>query len=166
MCSSAHLCCGFPSKGVASWAHKRRQTYVCACMILVLNAAWAMGFRLGAVFYLLAYFDLLASRAHMLIFIAGEQHATCECSFSRWCTGAFPRTELSEQYMFSSACHFQSVCKLQHVRTFLIFACFKQRVDAFFHCNAQQLCCLLAALKQYLFQLFFNSQPKSRLQAC
>ena len=77
----------------------------------------------------------------------------------------FPRTELSEQYMFPSASQFQSVWKLQHVRRFLVLACFKQRVDDCFHGNAQQLFRLTAALKQYVFQLCFHSQPVLRLQA-
>ena len=77
----------------------------------------------------------------------------------------FPRTELSEQYMFPSASHSQSVWRLQHVRRSLVLACFKQRVDDCFHGNAQQLFRLTAALKQYVFQLCFHSQPVLRLQA-
>ena len=77
----------------------------------------------------------------------------------------FPRTELSEQYMFPSASHSQSVWRLQHVRRSLVLACFKKRVDDCFHGNAQQLFRLTAALKQYVFQLCFDSQPVLRLQA-
>ena len=77
-----------------------------------------------------------------------------------------PRTELSKQYVFPFVSRSQSVWGLQHVRRFLVLACFKQRVDDCFHGNAQQLFRLRAALEQYVFPLCFHSQPVLRQQAC
>ena len=78
----------------------------------------------------------------------------------------FPRTELSEQYMFPFASHSPSVWRLPHVRRSLDLACFKQRVDDCFHGNVQQLFRLTAAFEQYVFRLCFHSQPVLRSQAC
>ena len=78
----------------------------------------------------------------------------------------FPRTELSEQYLFPSASHFQLVCRLRHIRMSVVLECFKQRVHNCFHGNAQQLFRSTAALERYAFQLCFHSQPVLRLQAC
>ena len=76
-------------------------------------------------------FDTLAWRARLPISSACEPHATCECLLSQQCPAALSENRMSEQYMFPSASHSQSVWKPQHVRRSIVLACFKQRVDDF-----------------------------------
>ena len=75
-----------------------------------------------------------------------------------YCTPFSPftgRTELSEQYVFSSALQSQLVLKLQQFWQSLDLACVQHRVDVRFYNHAQQVFRLRAALKQYVFPLRF-----------